>query len=513
MFAKRAVVIGAGVGGLVAALELAAQGVDVTVVERAATPGGKLREVGVGGVAIDAGPTVFTMRWVFEEIFAAAGLGFADYLQTEAASTLARHAWIGGAQLDLHADLARSADAIAAFAGPAEGRRYLEFAKRARGIYQTLEGPFIRSACASPQALMRAVGSRGLSDLWRITPFENLWRALGQHFHDPRLRQLFARYATYCGSSPFLAPATLMLVAHVEQNGVWMIRGGMHRLAQALMDAARHHDARFRFREEVAEVTTQRGRVNGVRLASGETIEADAVIVNADSAAVSTGLLGREAARATPKARGAARSLSAITWILRAEVQGFDLHHHNVFFSSDYKSEFDDIFKHARVPAKPTVYVCAQDRGERNHFEPGQPERLLCLINAPPNGDTHPYDAAEIRSCETRTFNLLEHCGLRLRRTAEWMKVTTPRDFNQLFPATGGALYGPASHGWMASFNRSGARSKMAGLYLAGGSTHPGPGVPMAALSGRLAAASVMEDFASTGSSRAAATRGGMSMR
>ncbi|MEO8010148.1 MAG: FAD-dependent oxidoreductase, partial [Dokdonella sp.] len=289
LHAKHVIVVGAGVGGLAAALELAARGLRVTVVERATTPGGKLREVEVGGRQIDAGPTVFTMRWVFEELFETAGLSFAAHVDCDRASTLARHAWTDRSQLDLHADLDRSADSVARFAGVHEGRRYLEFAARARAIYRTLEGPFMRRSCASPTALIRAVGSRGLADLWRITPFATLWRALGKHFRDPRLRQLFARYATYCGSSPFSAPATLMLVAHVEQEGVWMIRGGMHRLAIALTDAARGKGAQIRLGAEVASIEQQGGRACGVTLRSGERLEADAVIVNADSAALATG--------------------------------------------------------------------------------------------------------------------------------------------------------------------------------------------------------------------------------
>lgn len=512
MSATRVVVVGAGIGGLTAALELAAQGLQVTVVERAATPGGKLREVEVGGMAIDAGPTVFTMRWVFDELFAAAGLCFADQVQLESATTLARHAWIGGARLDLYANLDRTADAIAAFAGAAESRRYVEFAKRARHIYKTLEGPFIRSACANPLTLMRAVGTRRLGDLFRITPFASLWRALGGHFKDQRLRQLFARYATYCGSSPFQAPATLMLVAHVEQEGVWFIKGGMHRLAQAMANAARAHGVHFRFGEEVTEITTQHGRAGGIRLCNGERIEADAIVINADSAALANGLFGRDAARATPS-RSTKRSLSAMTWMMRAEVEGFPLHRHNVFFSSDYRREFADIFARGHVPTEPTVYVCAQDRDERSTPTPDGTERLLCLINAPANGDHHQYGSTETSSCETRSLRVMQQCGLQLRQTPEWTRVTTPTDFNRLFPATGGALYGPASHGWMASFNRWGSRSRMPGLYLAGGSVHPGPGVPMAALSGRLAAASLMEDLASTAVFQPMAMPGGTSTR
>jgi 1-hydroxycarotenoid 3,4-desaturase len=508
---RRVVIVGAGAGGLAAALELAAAGLEVTVLERAATPGGKIRTLALGDVAVDAGPTVFTMRWVFDELFRAAGLVFDDFVQLDQPSVLARHAWVGGAQLDLFASVAQSADAIGAFAGAAEARRYIAFAERSRAIYETLEGPFIRRSCASPQALMRAVGWRRFGELWRITPFASLWRSLGRQFADPRLRQLFARYATYCGSSPFAAPATLMLIAHVERDGVWIIREGMHRLAQALMQAGVARGAKFRFNTEVAQVSTHAGKVTGVTLLDGETIPADAVILNADCAAVAAGLFGAAAAHAAPAAAGVERSLSAITWAYVARSQGMPLQHHNVFFCSDYRREFGDIFKRSQMPQEPTVYVCAQDRRDTASVTPGMLERLLCLINAPPDGDRHCYTPAEIQACETRSLSVLERCGVILDRSPAQSAVATPNDFHRLFPGTGGALYGPASHGFMASFKRSGARTRLPGLYLAGGSAHPGAGVPMAAISGRLAAASVIQDWHSIGASSRTVIAGGMS--
>jgi len=511
MEARRVAVIGGGVGGLVAALELACAGLEVTVLERAATPGGKLREVAVAGRRLDAGPTVFTMRWVFEAIFADAGAVLADHLTLMPARVLARHAWGAEQRLDLFADLERSAEAIGRFAGAAEARGFLAFSAEARRIYATLEAPFIRGARPSMGSLVREAG---VLALWGIRPFDTMWKALSQHFADARLRQLFGRYATYCGSSPFLAPATLMLVAHVEQDGVWLVEGGMHRIAQALAGLAAVRGATLRYGAEAAEVMVERGRVSGVRLADGERVAADAVVVNADAGAVAAGLLGPGVRGAAPAVPVRERSFSAVTWATVARAEGFPLMRHNVFFSGDYAAEFRDLAGGA-LPREPTVYVCAQDRGDDDAPLPGS-ERLLCLVNAPPTGDARTPTAVEIEQCAERSFRLMAQSGLNFVQEAT--EVTGPEGFHRLFPGTGGALYGPAVHGATATFKRAGARTRVPGLYLAGGSTHPGAGVPMAALSGRLAAASLLADLdsgrrVSTSRSRVGAMPGGMSTR
>jgi 1-hydroxycarotenoid 3,4-desaturase len=493
--ARRVVVVGAGIGGLVAALDLAASGARVTVFEKAPAPGGKMRELCIDGIALDAGPTVFTMRWVFEALFADLGLTLSDHLAMRPLELLARHTWSDSARLDLFTDLERTVEAIGDFCGSAEARRYRRFNAHARRVYRTLEQPFIRASRPGPLSLVRASGLRGLGDLWQIKPFTRLWNALGSYFHDPRLRQLFGRYATYCGSSPFQAPATLMLIAHVEQQGVWLIDGGMHRLAAVLAALGAERGVDFRYGAEVAEITVSAGRANAIKLASGESFAMDAIVLNADPAALGAGMFGPQAARAVPQIKRTARSLSAVTWNLLAETEGFPLQHHNVFFSADYAAEFDDIIKHGRLPAAPTVYVCAQDRGACGSDSKAGAERLLCLVNAPATGDSIKYSANEIGLLEQRSFALLENCGLRVMRRPEATLTTTPDEFERLFPATGGALYGQASHGWRASFSRPGARSRVPGLYLAGGGVHPGPGVPMAALSGRLAAASLIADL------------------
>jgi 1-hydroxycarotenoid 3,4-desaturase len=508
MTKRRVVVVGAGIAGLAAALTLVARGLDVTVVERAERPGGKMREIAIGSRAIDSGPTVFTMRWVFDAVFAEIGETLDNHITLQPLDILARHAWSDGARLDLFADEARATDAIGDFAGRADAEGYRAFCADAKKIFDVLKTPFICAPAPSMTALLRSSGFR---DLTAIKPFQTMWKALGRYFRDPRLQQLFGRYATYCGSSPFHAPATLMLVAHVESAGVWMVEGGMYRLAVALAAIATRRGARIRYGAEVTSVIAQSGQVSAVDLSNGERIAADAVVATADVAAIAQGLFGREAAKASAGCPEAARALSAMTWSCVAQARGFPLLRHNVFFSRDYRGEFESLFDRRQMPTEPTVYVCAQDRDDIPTTTSETAERLFILINAPAIGDRHRFELAEVNQCAQRTFGLLERCGLNIAATPGMMQITTPTDFNRLFPGTGGALYGRSSHGWMASFQRPGARTKLPGLYLAGGSAHPGPGVPMAALSGRMAAASLIEDLASTGPSRTMATRGGMS--
>jgi 1-hydroxycarotenoid 3,4-desaturase len=331
-----------------------------------------------------------------------------------------------------------------------------------------------------------------LPDLLATSPFESLWHALGRHFRDPRLRQLFGRYATYTGSSPFLAPATLMLIAHVEQDGVWMIEGGMHRLAQTFAAKAGEKGASFRYNAHVSgiDMHDNGGRVT---LASGETFVADAVIFNGDANALAQGFLGESVRQAAPEVAPADRSLSAVTWTFAARTQGFPLVRHNVFFSPDYEAEFGALSRHS-LAYDPTVYVCAQDRGDDDGDRDA--EKLLILVNAPANGDAQ-NQREEVAACASKTFARLERCGLTILDAPRPETMTTPRDFARLFPATGGALYGRPTHGWRATFQRPGVRSPIPKLYLTGGSVHPGAGVPMAAMSGLTAANCAIHDLTS----------------
>ncbi|WP_459787885.1 1-hydroxycarotenoid 3,4-desaturase CrtD [Alteriqipengyuania sp. 357] len=512
--ADRAVVIGAGIGGLVSAALLAARGCDVTVIEKEPNVGGKARQLAVDGAAIDAGPTVFTLIEVFEDIFRSCGGDLRSALDIRPAQIIARHAWSPDERLDLFADPQRSEDAIGVFAGADAARGYRAFRTEARRIYNILDESLLRQGKVFwPLPLMRRIGLTRVGDLAAIRPYESLWKVLGEHFADPRLRQLFARYTTYCGSSPFAAPATLMLIAHVEAKGVWLIEGGMSALADALRALAERNGACFRFGQTVARIEAGSRGASAVLLDDGDRLPADAIVCNADPAAIASGCFGKKvrgAVGGTPQGR---RSLSALVWLAHAETGGFPLSRHNVFFSPDYRAEFDQLARGRQI-ADPSVYLCAQDRAACTTDAPPQPgrERFQVIVNAPANGDRHAYTQEELDQCTQAMTRSLARCGLELEPQFPH-KLVTPADFEALFPSTGGALYGRASHGWAASFLRQGAGTRIPGLYCAGGSTHPGAGVPMAALSGQIAAREAMAHLASMRRYHRAATAGGTSTR
>lgn len=506
-------VIGAGFGGLAAAVELAARGEQVVVIERAATPGGKARTVTVDGRSIDVGPTVLTMRWVFDDLFARAGRRLDDAVTLTPSAIVARHAFADGTRLDLHSEVDRSAGAVARLAGSAQADAYRRFAERGARIFEAVRGPFLEQEKPSFGALAKAGGRLGLRGLASIDAHRTMWGALTATFDDERLRALFGRYATYVGSSPFEAPATLNLIAHVEREGVAVVEGGMAHLAAALAQLAASMGVTFRYATSVRDILLTNGRATGV-VAEGpgggrEVLSAAAVIANVDVATLASGALGATGRTACRLPDPQRRSLSAVTWAIVGRATGFPLAHHNVFFSRDYAAEHRALFGRRELAAEATVYVCAQDRTADDAAPPDGDERLFVIVNAPATADVSPLGSAEVERCEQDMLATLARAGLQIAPRA--MVRATPTLFERLAPGTGGALYGEAAHGPFSALARPSARTKVPGLFLAGGSAHPGPGVPMAALSGRTAARSVLADLGATSLTRSPAAVGSTS--
>jgi len=504
---ERVVVIGAGMGGLAAAIRLAAAGCAVTLIEAQAAPGGKMRALPSPAGPIDAGPTVLTLRQVFDDLFALAGQRLDDQLTLIPQPVLARHWWPDGSRLDLTGDTKADASAIASFAGEGEARAFRRFDRLAQGLHAAFEGPVMQAPRPRLGAIIRATLARPA--LWpALLPGLSLAGLLRRQFRDPRLVQLFARYATYVGGRPTHAPSVLALIWRAEAAGVWAVEGGMHRLAFALADLARGLGVDLRFATPARRIVRQGGRVTGVQLQDGTTLPCAACVFAGDPAALVAGHLGEGLGAALPARATQPRSLSAWVWSFAARVEGplaADLLHHNVLFPKDTALEFGPIGKGA-MPETPTLYICAEDRASGS--PPDGPERFEIIVNAPAG---HPDQPEDFARCHARTFQRLRQMGLRFSPEPGPEALTSPAMLATLFPGSEGAIYGRSPEGTFATFARPPARTALPGLYLAGGGAHPGAGVPMAALSGRHAAEAVMADLTSASMSRPTAMPGGIS--
>ena len=493
------VVIGAGMGGLSAAIRLALAGLAVTLVDAAAHAGGKMRTLPTPAGPVDAGPTVLTLRSVFDALFAQAGERLDDHLTLIPQTLLARHFWSDGATLDLYPDPEANARAIRDFAGIRAEAEFRAFARTARNLRTRFDAPVMQSGKPRLAAVTRAaLGAPAalVSLAPALVPGRTLAGMLRAQFTDPRLRQLFGRYATYVGGAPHQSPAVLGLIWDVEQEGVWAVQGGMGNLARALADLAQRAGVVVRLNTRVTAIGQDaRGAVDRVTLDDGSDLPCGAVVFNGDPAALGAGLLGDTVAPALPRSATHPRSLSARVWAFASAPRGVDLTLHNIFFADDEDAEFGPLAE-SRHPVDPSIYVCAQDRAGAPRLQ--GPERFEMILNAPPLPHKGAPDPTETDRCRSMTFDRLARFGLSFDPIPDTSALTTPQDFDRLFPGSQGSLYGLSPQAMTATFRRPVARTRIRGLYLAGGGTHPGAGVPMAALSGRHAAEAILHDRALT---------------
>ncbi len=505
------VVVGAGLGGLACAARLAAGGHRVTVCERADDVGGKLGWYARDGFGFDTGPSLLTLPHVYRHLFAATGAPLEDVVDLERLDPAFRYRFADGTRLDVPGGtLDDVAAGIDADLGHGAGEQWAAFLRRAGRIWEATRGPFLESPLAGPGTLLRL--SRRTSDLRSIAPWLSL-RDLGrQYLEHPHLRTLLDRYATYTGSDPRRAPAALATVPYVEQAyGAWYVRGGLRRLADAVAERARDRGATLRLGAEVADVLVETGRAAGVRLGDGEVVPADVVVCGADAARLYSGLLPagrgpghrrRGGARALTRARaGLARatpSLSGFVLLLALRGRTADPAHHRVLFPADYDAEFDAVFGTGtcagapRPVPDPTVYVAAPDdpatRPDADH------EAWFVLVNAPRHVPEDPgagidWDAAGLaQSYADDVLSAMARRGLDVRDRVLWRDVRTPADLERATGSVGGSIYGSSSNGVRAAFLRPANASPVPGLFLVGGSSHPGGGIPLVGLSARIVA-------------------------
>jgi 1-hydroxycarotenoid 3,4-desaturase len=470
---KRAIVIGAGMGGLAAAVELAARGWAVRVLEAAPEAGGKAGIAVVDGVEFDTGPSLLTLPGVLDDVLRAGGSSLADELELLPLNPAFRYLWPGGATLDMYAEPADTLASVRQALGGDAATEFAHFLEYSRTIWDAAAPRFVFADAPTVFGVMR-MGVSGMMAVSKIDGMRSMWAAIRARVHNPALRDVLARYATYNGSDVRAAPATLNCITHVELGmGGFGVRGGMYTIVRALERVARRNGVVFEFGRRVERVDIRDGAVTGV---DGEP--ADAVIVNADVGAVTSGILQvdpRPALTVEP------RSMSGWNAVVRARRRE-RVGHTVLFPERPYLEEFADIFDRRRWPADPTVYICAQ---EPCHQRTGWPddEPLFLMVNAPAG--------AEVEGVEALALARARGAGLIAEADAVvWRR--TPRGLAERFPGSEGALYGAASNSTFSAFSRPANVGSARGLTYASGSAHPGGGVPLCLQAGRLAAAAVL---------------------
>ncbi|MAT98409.1 MAG: hypothetical protein CL608_14795 [Anaerolineaceae bacterium] len=515
-------IIGAGIGGLSTAIRLAAAGQRVTIYEKNPQIGGKMGQVEADGFRWDIGPSVITMRHVFEELFASAGRRLEDYLTLEPVEPLTRYFYPNDTILDATQDRAQMARQIEQIE-PRDVAGYLAYLAYAEQIHRITGPVFIYDRPPTWRSFLRVP----FTDWFKIDGLRTMQAAIEAHVQSPELRQLLGRFATYVGGSPYLAPATLNVIAHVElAGGVWYPRGGIYAIAQAMARLARELGVTIHTNCGVQEIVVENGRFQHLLLETGGTVAGTAVVSNLDVTTTRQHLLKNYFNAEAQRRRGFSRwlsklrpqpetssspgpihnsqftthnspfdpSCSGFILLLGIDKQFPALAHHNILFSSDYPAEFKAIFAEGQPPDDPTIYIAITSKTDSDHAPAGG-ENWFVLVNAPPLGDAYDWQANQ-QSYRDLVLQKIAKLGFDVREHIVTEQVLTPHDLAEGSGAWRGALYGASPNSRWAAFKRPHNRSDIPGLYFVGGTTHPGGGVPMVTLSGKVAAELVLEDLA-----------------
>ncbi len=475
---QRAVIIGGGLGGLALALRLAARGMAVTVCERSGRLGGKMNRLERDGFSFDTGPSLITMPHVFEGLFASVGETLSDHLELMPVRPLAEYVYPDGTRFAHGGALPDWIDTLRRLE-PRDVDGFFRYVRLGARMFALSESTFLRRPLGAPpdRAALAAMARMPWRHAWG-----NYARAVGAHFKSPYLVQLYNRYPTYVGSSPYEAPAMLAVIPYLEYAfGGWHVSGGLYRIVEALTALGAARGVTFRTDAEVTRIRVANGRVAGVGLAGGEELDADVCVMNGDPS-MAPALLGG-AAGSTLRPRD--RSLSGLVFLvgLNRRVEGWG--HHTVFFSEDYPREFGSLFRERRFPEDPTVYVNMPTRSDPRLAPPGC-ETLFIMANAPPDAE-EAWDAAATAKAREQVFARLRAGGFPDLDDAAVEEVWTPGDFAERYAMPGGAIYGAHSHGWRRAFFRPPNKDRrVEGLYYTGGGSHPGGGTPTVLISARI---------------------------
>jgi phytoene desaturase len=521
---KHIIIVGAGIGGLSTAIQLATQGHRVTLLEQQEQVGGKLNQVRMNGFAFDTGPSLITMPFVLQDLFRQAQRRLEDYLDLVPLDLTCRYFYRDGVVLNAWRDQQRLAAEFARL-NAHDGEAFWRFYHVAERLFQASADPFLYHSLHGPMDVLRSflryvrqneagndpqtvlpeqdstLGQR-LQTMLTALSSRTLDQQIRNFFVDEHIRQLFDRYATYNGSSPYQVAAVYSIIPFVEMAwGAWYPRGGMYQLALALKRLAHELGITIETCCRVERILVEHGMARGVVFVDGSVRRCDLVVANSDVVTTHHKLLSPsvQSRRWVQRLAELEPSCSGFVLLLGMDKQYPQLAHHSIFFSDNYHAEFDDLFVRKQPIAQPTIYVCATTRTDSSQAPAGA-ENLFILVNAPylTSASNWQRDGLAYREHILDLLASYQQIDLHdLRQHIICESMITPDDFWQRYGANAGSIYGLSSNQRMAPFTRPGNRAReIRNLYFVGGSTHPGGGVPLVILSGKIVAELIAEDLA-----------------
>ncbi len=488
---RKAIIIGAGVAGLAAAIRLTVQGMEVTVFEKNSYPGGKLSDFEKGGYHFDAGPSLFTQPQNIEELFALAGEPIADYFQYHTLPVSCNYFYEDGTVINAYSDIDLFEEELVLKNGELAGS-LLAYLKRSKRIYTHIGNIFLNYSLHKKSTLWKARIFRAISATRWSYLFRSMHEVNKAQFKNPKTVQLFNRYATYNGSNPYKAPGMLSLIPHLEHNeGIFYPKGGMISITNALYRLALKKGVQFQFNSPVERIIRKERKVTGV-VVDGKNIFAGIIVSNMDVFYTYQKLLNDQ--QKAKKILKQERSSSALVfyWGIKKEVAQLGLH--NIFFSKEYNAEFDHLFRLKKMYHDPTVYINITSKCEKGLQAPEGKENWFVMVNAPANtGQDWETYREKYRSSIIQKLNRLLQTNI--EPLIEVEEILDPIMIESKTASYMGSLYGTSSNSKMAAFLRhANFTGALNGLYFVGGSVHPGGGIPLCLKSAKIMSDIVMED-------------------
>jgi diapolycopene oxygenase len=495
------IVVGSGLGGLAAACTLAGRGYSVTVVEKNEWLGGKAALLEDRGYRFDMGPTILTIPSVLKRVFAEAGRTLSDYLDMVRLDPQWRCFFEDRTQFDLVESLPEMMNRLNDFTGSDRtSRGYEKFMAISKQLDEVSNRFFFWKSVGGIGDTMDVKQSFSLNvlrDVLSLRFGRTVAGLVRSHIPDQRIAQMIDHFTQYVGSSPEASPAVLCGIAHMQTNeGIWYPMGGTRAVPEALVRLGRELGVRYMTGRQVKSIDSQSGRVTGVTLDNGESLQAETVVSNSDCVRTCKELLPSSVANRFLSKRRFEAACSGVVLYLGLRKKYDHILHHNFVFSQDPHVEFQQIYQQGEPAADPTCYVCAPSLSG-DAVAPGDGEALYVLVHTPYLRKHHDWKSMLPAYRNVIINKLKTTAGMEdIEERIEVEHTLTPADIDARYHVLNGAIYGLASHGrFMGAFKPANRVAELKGLYLAGGSAHPGPGMPMVMMSGWIAADTVDQDL------------------